>query len=175
MIRLAILIAGVLAVLVVVIVAIGYALPVAHVASRDATLPATPEHVFAALQDVDRYPSWRSDVKTVAVVSRAPRLRWTEDGSNGSITFEVQAHDPPRRLVSRIADPSLPFGGSWTYELTPAGQGTRLVITENGEVYNPLFRFMSRFVFGHTATMDAYLRDLQRHMLTTAARERPTG
>ena len=34
------------------------------------------------------------------------------------------------------------------------------MITENGEVYNPLFRFMSRFVFGHTATIDKYLEDL---------------
>jgi hypothetical protein len=33
-------------------------------------------------------------------------------------------------------------------------------ITEDGEVYNPIFRFMSRFVFGHTHTMDAYLRAL---------------
>jgi hypothetical protein len=163
-IRVAILVAGALGILVIAVVAIGYALPVAHVASRDATLPAAPELVFAALQDVDRYPSWRSDVKSVDVLSRAPRLRWKEDGSNGQITFEVQELDAPRRLVSRIADTSLAFGGTWTYVLTPEGTGTRLTITENGDVYNPLFRFMSRFVFGHTATMEGYLRDLQRHL-----------
>jgi uncharacterized protein YndB with AHSA1/START domain len=163
-IRVAILVAGGLAILVIGVVAIGYALPVAHVASRDATLSAPPELVFAALQDVDRYPSWRSDVKSVNVLARAPRLRWKEDGSNGTITFEVLEHDEPRRMVSRIADTSLAFGGSWTYVLTPAGSGTNLAITEHGEVYNPLFRFMSHFVFGHTATMEAYLRDLQRHL-----------
>jgi uncharacterized protein YndB with AHSA1/START domain len=163
-IRVAILVLGVIVILVLAVIAIGYALPVAHVASRDATLPAPPERVFAALQDVDRFPSWRSDVKSVDVLARTPRLRWREDGSNGPITFEVQEHDPPRRMVSRIADTSLPFGGSWTYVLTPAGTGTRIAITENGEVYNPLFRFMSRFVFGHTATMEAYLRDLQRYL-----------
>lgn len=164
MLRVAILIAGALVVLILMVVAIGYALPVAHVASRDATLAAPPERVFAVLQDVERYPTWRSDVKTVEVMAREPRLRWKEDGSNGPITFEVQEHDPPRRMVSRIADTSLPFGGSWTYALTPSGTGTRLAITENGAVYNPLFRFMSRFVFGHTATMEAYLRDLQRYL-----------
>ena len=37
----------------------------------------------------------------------------------------------------------------------PAGRD--LTITEDGEVYNVFFRFMSRFVFGHHATMDAYL------------------
>jgi hypothetical protein len=33
-------------------------------------------------------------------------------------------------------------------------------ITENGEVYNPLFRFVSRYVIGHNRTIDAYLRAL---------------
>lgn len=164
MLRVAILVAGALAVLVLIIVTIGYALPVAHVASRETTFAASPDRVFAALQDVERFPSWRSDVKTVSIVARAPRLRWQEDGRNGTITFELQEQDPPSRMVSRIADKSLPFGGSWTYVLTPNGTGTHLAITENGEVYNPLFRFMSRFVFGHTATMETYLEDLRRHL-----------
>ena len=33
-------------------------------------------------------------------------------------------------------------------------------ITEDGEVYNPIFRFVSRFVFGQTRMLDAYLRAL---------------
>jgi hypothetical protein len=35
-----------------------------------------------------------------------------------------------------------------------------LTITENGEVYNPLFRFVSRFIIGQTATMDGYIKAL---------------
>jgi len=162
--RVAILVLGALGVLVLAIVAVGYALPVVHVASREATLPAPPERVFAVLQDVERYPSWRSDVEGVEVLSRTPVTRWRETGSNGAITFEMQERQPPARIVSRIADTSLAFGGTWTYVLTPQAGGTRLSITENGEVYNPLFRFMSRFVFGHTATMDAFLKDLQQHL-----------
>jgi hypothetical protein len=61
----------------------------------------------------------------------------------------------------KIADPDLPFGGTWTYTLTPAGTGTRLQITEEGAVHNVLFRFVSRFVIGHTASIDRYLADLQ--------------
>jgi hypothetical protein len=60
--------------------------------------------------------------------------------------------------VGRIADSNLPFGGSWTYELAPAGDGeTTLRITEDGEVYNPIVRFVSRFVMGHDATIKQYL------------------
>jgi len=51
----------------------------------------------------------------------------------------------------------LPYGGSWSFELKPESGETRVRITEDGEVYNPLFRFVSRFVMGQTATLDAYL------------------
>ena len=60
----------------------------------------------------------------------------------------------------RIADPTLPFGGTWTYEIAPADSGSVVTITESGEVKSPIFRFMARFVFGYTSTMDGYLEAL---------------
>ena len=41
-----------------------------------------------------------------------------------------------------------------------AGDGASLTITEDGHISNAFFRFMSRFVFGYTSTMEAYLIDL---------------
>lgn len=155
---------GVFAALIGLVVLTGYALPVEHVASRTATVAQPGDRVFAALTDIDGYPQWRTDVNSVEVLSTAPPRRWRERGGNGDITFEVTEAQPPSRLVTRIADPDLPFGGTWTYDLAPEGTGTRLTITEHGEVYNPIFRFMSRFVFGHTATMDQFLADLKKHL-----------
>ena len=155
---------GVLLAIVLIVVLVGYSLPQNHVASREATFNLPPAHIFSVLQDVEDYPSWRSDVRTIEVIARGPMLRWREHGSNGAITFEIQESQAPARLVSRIADPSLPFGGSWTYLLSPHDAGARLTITEHGEVYNPIFRFMSRFVFGHTATIDGFLADLQARL-----------
>ncbi len=74
--------------------------------------------------------------------------------------YEAVESTPPRHLITRIADPKLPFGGTWTYEIVPAGNSCTLTITENGKVYNPLFRFVSRFLIGQTATMDGYLKAL---------------
>jgi uncharacterized protein YndB with AHSA1/START domain len=162
--RIAILVLGGLGALLLALVAFGYALPVAHVATRDAALPAPPERVFAVLTDVEAFPRWRTDVDAVEVIARTPQAQWRERGSDGTIAFEVQESDPPRRLVTRIADRTLSFGGAWTFTLEPVDGGTKLTITENGEVYNPLFRVMSRFVFGHTATIDRYLKDLQKHL-----------
>jgi Polyketide cyclase / dehydrase and lipid transport len=144
------------------VTAIGYALPQNHVASREAVLNAPPDRVLAIITDVARYPEWRQGVTKVDVVP-ADVLTWKEHAGSDTLTFETLEHRPGLFRV-RIADRNLPYGGTWTYEVTPQGAGSRLRITEQGEVYNPLFRFMSRFVFGHTATIDKYLEALQRRL-----------
>ena len=162
--RIALYVAGGLVALVLIVTVIGYLLPVAHVASSDRTLAAPPDTIFALISTPVDFPKWRSDVKTVDIlpaVDGKPRFR--ENGSNGPITMEITEQVAPRRLVTRIVDTDLAFGGTWIFELTPAGAGTAVRITENGEVYNPFFRFMARYVFGHTATQQSYLNDLEKN------------
>jgi hypothetical protein len=72
----------------------------------------------------------------------------------------VEEAERPTRLVTRITDKSLPFGGRWEYVVSGDRTGTRVQITEHGEVYNPVFRFVSRFIMGHSATARAYLEAL---------------
>jgi len=73
----------------------------------------------------------------------------------------IEEH-PAEKLVLEIADENLPYGGTWTFAFTPDGSGTRLQITENGFVKNPVFRFLARFVFGYTGSIESCLRDLKR-------------
>jgi uncharacterized protein YndB with AHSA1/START domain len=147
----------------IVVALIGAALPRDHVASREVRLPLPPERVWAAITSVDAFPSWRPDLKRVERLSgNDGRTKWIEHTSSGRITFAVDHMDAPRVLVVRIVDRELPFGGTWTYEIAPAGGGSTLRITEHGEVYNPIFRFVSRFVFGHEKTISDYLAALER-------------
>ena len=61
------------------------------------------------------------------------------------MTFVIDADAPPRRLVTRIeATPGTPFGGTWTFEITPDGTGSRVTVTERGWIANPIFRFRAR-------------------------------
>lgn len=146
-----------------IVALIGMMVPLGHTASRRTMLAQSPEAVWAAITDYAAFPSWRADVQRVETASLAEgRTAWVEHSKTGRLPIEVVASDPPRRLVTRIADRTLPFGGTWTYELQPANKGTVVIITEDGEVYNPLFRFMARFVFGYTATMESYLRSLEK-------------
>ena len=66
--------------------------------------------------------------------------------------------------MTRIADPTLPYGGTWTFEVIQDGRSSVVRITENGEVRNPIFRFLSRFAFSKTASIEAYLRALGSRM-----------
>jgi uncharacterized protein YndB with AHSA1/START domain len=163
--KITLIVVGVLTLLVVIVVGVGYMLPQKHTASREQTYASDPAKVFEAITTPAKYTEWRSGVKSVELLpDHDGRRRFREVGSDGTITFVFEELSSPRRVVSRIADESLPFGGRWTYELEPAGTGTKLRITEDGEVYNPIFRFMSRFVFGHHASLDAFHADLKRRL-----------
>ena len=151
---------GSLFVFALLVYAIGYALPQGHVATVEAQLAAAPERVFARISNPAGYREWRSDITSVEVLKPEP-LTWREIAGGDTITFEVVEHRPPERLVVRIADPDLPFGGTWTYELRPDGAGTALTITERGEVYNPVFRFVSHFFMSKTATMEKFVEALK--------------
>ncbi len=159
--KIALVVVGILVALVLLVVIVGWLLPVRHRASRQATYAVLPETVYEAITKVEDFPQWRSKMKTVEIVPSPTGTRsFRESGSDGTILYVVDEAVPGRRLVTRIADERLPFGGKWTYELLPSAPGTTLRITEDGKVYNPIFRFMSRFVFGHHATIDTYLGDL---------------
>jgi len=163
--KIALLILGTLVVAVLVVVAIGYMLPQNHSVSRERTLSANAEVLFTQITTPAAYSEWRTGVTRVEILPPANGLvSFRESGGDGDIVFVMEPVEPGRRVVSRIADKSLPFGGSWTYELTPAAAGTILRITENGEVYNPLFRFISRFVLGHYKSIDQFLDDLERRV-----------
>ena len=154
---------GALVAIATVIAAIGWSLPVKHRASVARAFQASPTQIFALITDVSSFPSWRSDVKGVDTLpDENGRKRWVETTKSGPpITFVVERSEPDRLLVARIANTDLPFGGAWTYELSPAGTGRTMVrITEDGEVYNPVFRFVSRYVMGHEATIKQYLSSI---------------
>jgi hypothetical protein len=103
-------------------------------------------------------PDWRTGVKSYGHIGDG---KWWEEDTHGQkVAYELVEDSPPARRVIRIADKGLPFGGTWTFEIAPAAGGSDLRIREDGEIYNVIFRFMARFFFGYTSTIETYLRDL---------------
>ena len=147
-----------------IIALIGSRLPKSHVASRSILLHRSPQEVYTVVRDFDSAPKWRSDVKRIEVDAQPGHpVYFREEGKNGTINYELVEDVPGQRMVTRIRDTDLGFGGQWTYQFTPESEGTRVTIREDGEVSNVIFRFMSHYVFGQTATIDSYLNSLAAH------------
>lgn len=145
--------------------ALGMMLPRRHVAATSALLPARAEQVWLAISDMGSQTTWRSDIKSVErLPDHEGRAVWMQHTGMGDWALELTEVAPPLRLVATVADSSQGFGGTWTYEVAAAGDSTRLTITEHGFVDNPLFRFLSHFVFGLHQSQETYLRDLGRHL-----------
>lgn len=147
-----------------IVALIGSRLPKTHVASRSILLRRSPQEVYAVARDFGSAPKWRSDVKQIEV--EAPQggpVYFREVGKNGTVNYALVEDVPAERMVTKIRDTDLGYSGQWTYLFTAENGGTRVTIREDGEVSNVLFRFMSRYVFGHTATIDSYLTSLAKH------------
>lgn len=150
---------------------IGSRLGQSHRASVATTFPVAADVVWTAITNVEAFPSWRAGVKRIErLPDRNGLPAWVEEGRSGKMTLAIERMERPRILVTRIADPNLPFGGTWTYEIVPDDSGSRLTITENGEIYNPIFRFMARFIFGYEGTIRSYMSSLEKRLAGSQAR-----
>jgi hypothetical protein len=145
------LVIGGLATVVAAIAAVGAMLPRAHKASRTLRLHRPPADVWPVV---------------------------TETAQASSVPVDVLESDQPHRIVTRVKETERKFGGTWTIEIVPvpdlsvsSGQAhsTRsgqaacsVTITEDGWVAHPIFRFMSRLVIGHHATMDTMLTQVAK-------------
>ena len=145
---------------------IGSRLPQRHVVSRSAHFNVPPESLWETVADFGAQPSWRTDLRRVErLPDREGRPVWQEVDKRGqALTLETVESNPPRRLVRRIADEHLSFGGQWIIEIGEFGEVTALTVTEDGEVYNPVLRFISRFIIGQTSTIDGYLKALGKKL-----------
>jgi uncharacterized membrane protein len=147
-----------------IVALIGSRLPVSHVATRSIWLRQPHEKVYGLIRDFHNASSWRSDVSSVEMLDETGgKVRYREHGKQGDVTYELVEDLNGQRIVTRIVDEDLGYSGSWTIDFRGENSGTRVRITENGEVPNVVFRFLSRYVFGHTSTIDAYLTSLANH------------
>lgn len=150
--------------LIAIVVGVGLSLPAEHVVTRSAVLPHHPQAVWAAIRDFGRAAEWQPDVQEMERVHGESSETWRMRGSFGEVPIRVEDEVVGSELVTRIADEDLPFGGTWFYQLEPVENGTRLTITERGVVRNPAYRFLSRYVLGHEATVEGYLDALEERL-----------
>jgi uncharacterized protein YndB with AHSA1/START domain len=139
--------------LVVLAALIGMTRPKGHVAQTRAKYSQPPEQLWATLTDFEHWSEWNPTAKSVEPLpDQGGRRRMNVTGDWGTVPMEIAVWEPPHRLETWMDAGT--FKGSWSYELkgTPDG-GTELLVTEKGEVDNPLFRAMMMFMDMHSTMM----------------------
>ena len=133
---------GGLGLLIAIVAAIGATLPRNHTASRTLRVRRPPQEAWTAI---------------------------TQAMSASDVPVDIVESDPPRKLVSKVKETEKMFGGTWTVAIAPVDPSTSsgqvastITITEDGWVGNPIFRFVSRFLMGHHATMDGMLKSVAK-------------
>jgi uncharacterized protein YndB with AHSA1/START domain len=130
----------------------------------------SPDEVYAYLVDFANHPEWRYDVlESELVQGEAGRVgaRYRQRVKQGwremTVTSELTRAEPPRAIAFRTVD-SGPITASGTYDIRPAGAGTRVVV----EVVIEARGFMRLFepVMGPTLrkTAERYEQDLARRL-----------
>jgi hypothetical protein len=155
---------GLVAVLAITFV-VGLLMPREHTASSRVTLTSAPAQVWPIVRDLSSLVGTWSDLKRVRRVADADgREVWEQNAGGFEMRMIVEEVTEPTRMLTRIdAPPGAAFGGTWTYQVEPAGAGTQVTITENGYVSNPIFRVMMAAMGVHR-TADGYLRALGKKL-----------
>jgi hypothetical protein len=155
---------------VVIALAIGWAfvmgsrVPVEHTVTDAEVIPASQEKVWSLITDTASQPNWRTGLKAVSPLpGENGATCWAEVTSGMTMPLCADVREAPVRQVVRIADPKLPFGGTWTYVLEPAGENaTKVTITENGTTGPAMWRFVDHYILHEDGEIKQYLGDLKR-------------
>ena len=118
------------------------------------------ETVWAVLIDVDGMLSWRHDL---AGIQRLPAangvVRWRETTRGGAnVAVERVEVEAPRRLVVQVAGTGAPV--RWIYQIASVSPGSRVTVTEERTIRNPLQRPFVQFLGVGHGPIDRVARDL---------------
>ena len=158
---LAVLIAGV----------VGALLPKTRTATAGIEIAGVTARSLAAIEDVQRYPSWMPGVASL----RSEEAGWAEAGPAGQWSVGRTVDPTSERSgggvgatdLTRVTDVLRAESGAsmrrvWT--LRPHGNYTRVELSTERELSNPFARFGARYVQARSAAEIAVLQALARHL-----------
>ncbi len=157
--------AGILIGLVLIVTIAGLFFPEKHTGLITREFKQSPEEIWALITDRSNELSWRTDLKNMdRLPDRNGDEVWKEKTHRGQTLITVTTEQVPNeKLVRKLVDHKW-YGGTWIVELTKTAKGAKVLFTENGEIYNPLIRFMFNVVFSRTPTIVEYANQLSSRL-----------
>jgi uncharacterized protein YndB with AHSA1/START domain len=149
----------------------GALMPRTHRSQLTAVIPADRAAVWAAITDYESMPSWWPAVKSVRT-ERLPdgaEVTWNKDSHGQEVPFRTAEARPREKLVRVISSTSLPYGGTWTFELADApGGATQLTLTEDGWIGPAILRALAKWFIGLDSMQRDFIAHLQAHLAAPA-------
>jgi uncharacterized protein YndB with AHSA1/START domain len=143
--------------LLVLIVAVGFVLPSRYHVERSLEIKAPAEKVFGLVNDPRQWATWsiwnKRDPAMKVVYSGAPAgagatWKW-ESRTEGVGEMEFTRSEPPKLLAYKLFFPEFGTVATGTFTLVPAGEGTRITWTNDGDMGgNPLKHYLALFMDG---------------------------
>ncbi|GGD68536.1 SRPBCC family protein [Lacimicrobium alkaliphilum] len=142
----------VLLLLLLILVGIGFVLPSEFRVQRDIVIEATPQQVYARLEDLRKWQDWGVWFKRdpdMQLRYEGPdsgigmRSVWQSD-AEGSGQMEIIAAEPNKRLVYSLYFPEYEMGSTGEFILTEQDGGTKVTWQDYGDVGpNPFMHYMA--------------------------------
>ena len=143
---------GLVVLLALVAIGVGFALPSAYKVERSLVIDAPPERIYPLVASPRRWPQWsiwtRRD-PAMAIEYFGPESgqgagwRWnSKTEGRGEMTFLTA--DPARGLSYKLYFPDYNSTSTGDFLLAAEGNGTRVTWTNHGDVgHNPLMHYMA--------------------------------
>jgi uncharacterized protein YndB with AHSA1/START domain len=143
---------------------VGLSIPKERTYTRTHLFSSSVDSVFKVVTDVKAQPEWRSELKTVEMLSPTDDQQWREVLHRGpAITFRVKRKIPNKLFEIEIVGRSLQ--GHWLGTFQPVdGGGTRVTFTETSIIPNPFMRTISALFVNLDETIGQYIANLQKRL-----------
>lgn len=149
---------------VVLLASVGQLLPRHQGASLTRIFPEAPEVLWQLITDLDEQPTWRRGLTRVErLPDQGGRTAWLEFHGREAEAVRVADARAPLRLVTERVGEDAGGEASWEWELAPVEEGSRLTLTRQVVVHQPLARAVG-FVF------QAPRREVERALADLSAR-----
>jgi carbon monoxide dehydrogenase subunit G len=159
---------GVVGLLVVVpgsIYLYGMVLPSAYSSTASTVISAPPSDVWATMVDWESQESWRKDIEAFELVSDVDPVTFELEFKGGQVLRYVQSDVVANEHLVwtglGVHDPTL--DARWTVDLVAEGDGTRVTVTETGDIEGPVARVINYNLVGMYLMPRLYLIDLAAH------------
>ncbi len=128
---------------------LGSRLPVQHVAAASVVVKGTPDAVFDVVADVPGHAKWAEGIDAVNVLpDKDGKKAYEMVMGRNKFALLATVTEKPTQFTMTMDDGRKFFWGDWTYRLTPQGDGTKVVLTETGNVNSAIPRAMMHYLFG---------------------------